>query len=1018
MKKETKDELPVTDKDKWDNSRHNSFDRNLLDMVTVGIFILDADFKVAWINHAIEKYFGIKRENVIGKDKRQLIKKEIKNIFENPEDFTSKVFTTYDDNTYIENFECHVLADGKREERWLEHWSWPIKSGVYKGGRIEHYYDITKRKKIEKKLKSSQETYRTVFENTGTATIIIEGDMTVSLANSQAVSLAGYTKEDIENKMKWTDIVLPEDLERMKKYHQGRREKGKTSPAEYEFRLKDREGHIKDIFLKIGLIPNTKKTVASLTDITHRKQIAESLKQSEELLKRTERISKIGGWEFDIREKKITWTDEVYRIYGVNKKYYNPNDVRQNISFYAPKDQKKIEQALQDAIEKGKPYDLELQFISAKGQHRWVRTTGKPLKEDKKVTKVVGNLLDITKKKRSEEKIMHLNQLLLAIRNVNQLIIKEEDRNKLIQKACNILVKTRGYDNAWIVLLDKDQNYLTSAEAGLDQAFLPLKKLIQNDQYPRCARKALDQKKIVMTKNTTEECQNCPLLAYHKNRSSYTACLQQDNIVYGILSVCIPTTYLQDKEERDLFREFAGDISFALYTIETEKIRKIAQQQLEQSEKEKSIILNSSPTLIAYQNMKHEVIRANEIACRSVNKTLNELVGRKCYQIWAKREIPCEGCPVEKSWQTGKVERQERQTPDGRFWLVTGMPVTNSQGEIIGAVETTLDITERRKAEDELRQSETQYRQLVDTLNEGIWKIDKEGYTNFVNPKMVQMLGYKAKEIKGKHLFDFMDEKELPYARECLSRRSQGLSEQHEFTFRKKNGELLYTLVNISPIYAEQGPYIGAIAGIIDISLRKQAEARVRKSLDGTIQTLSKVSETRDPYTAGHQYRVHQLSVAIARELGLPREKIEAVRIAALIHDIGKMAIPSEILTKPGKLSDIEFDLIREHPQTGYEILKDIDFPYPIAQIVLQHHERINGSGYPDHLKGDEILLEAKIIGVADVVEAMSSHRPYREALGIDAALEEITKNKGILYDPEVVDVCIKLFKEKGFKFK
>lgn len=159
------------------------------------------------------------------------------------------------------------------------------------------------------------------------------------------------------------------------------------------------------------------------------------------------------------------------------------------------------------------------------------------------------------------------------------------------------------------------------------------------------------------------------------------------------------------------------------------------------------------------------------------------------------------------------------------------------------------------------------------------------------------------------------------------------------------------------------------------------------------------------------------MAIAIAREMNLSSDLIESVRIASRIHDIGKTGIPIEILTKPAKLSSLEMSFIREHPQLGYDILKDIDFPYPIAQIVLQHQERIDGSGYPHGLKGDEILLEAKIIAVADVVEAMSSHRPYREAFGIDAALSEIYKKRGILYEPEIVDTCIKLFREKGFDF-
>jgi len=198
----------------------------------------------------------------------------------------------------------------------------------------------------------------------------------------------------------------------------------------------------------------------------------------------------------------------------------------------------------------------------------------------------------------------------------------------------------------------------------------------------------------------------------------------------------------------------------------------------------------------------------------------------------------------------------------------------------------------------------------------------------------------------------------------------------------------------------------------------KERVKELKRAMDATIETMSKIVEAKDPYTAGHQQRVSQLTTAIAKELNFYEDKIEGIRIASLIHDIGKIGLPTEILSKPIKLSDIEFSLIKEHPQIGYNILKSIDFSYPVAGIILQHHERLNGSGYPHHLKGDKIFLEACILGVADVVEAMSSHRPYRPALGIDKALEEISQNKGILYDPKVVEACLKLFKEKGFKFE
>jgi putative nucleotidyltransferase with HDIG domain len=191
----------------------------------------------------------------------------------------------------------------------------------------------------------------------------------------------------------------------------------------------------------------------------------------------------------------------------------------------------------------------------------------------------------------------------------------------------------------------------------------------------------------------------------------------------------------------------------------------------------------------------------------------------------------------------------------------------------------------------------------------------------------------------------------------------------------------------------------------------------VRRTLGTIIQAMGVTLETRDPYTAGHQRRVADLARAIATELNLPADQIEAVRTAATIHDLGKIAVPAEILSKPGKLSAVEFELIKIHAKVGYDILRNIDFPWPIAQIVLQHHERLDGSGYPAGLCGKDILLEAAIIGIADVVEAMTTHRPYRPALGLEKALAEISKNKGLLYDAAAADACMKLFTEKGFSF-
>jgi putative nucleotidyltransferase with HDIG domain len=215
------------------------------------------------------------------------------------------------------------------------------------------------------------------------------------------------------------------------------------------------------------------------------------------------------------------------------------------------------------------------------------------------------------------------------------------------------------------------------------------------------------------------------------------------------------------------------------------------------------------------------------------------------------------------------------------------------------------------------------------------------------------------------------------------------------------------------------------VAGLIaDETERHQIEEileeslnRVNHLLEGTIDVISRLVESRDPYTAGHQKRVSQLAGAVARRMGLPRESVKGIQVAGLLHDIGKVCVPSDILSKPGKLTSLEFDLIRDHPSRGALILGKVDFPWPVRDIVQQHHERLDGLGYPLGLAGDEIRQESRIMAVADVVEAMISHRPYRPALGLEAALEEIRQGRGILYDPAAVEACEAVFVE-GFCFE
>ena len=305
---------------------------------------------------------------------------------------------------------------------------------------------------------------------------------------------------------------------------------------------------------------------------------------------------------------------------------------------------------------------------------------------------------------------------------------------------------------------------------------------------------------------------------------------------------------------------------------------------------------------------------------------------------------------------------------------------------------------------------------IVSTMADSLILLDQEGNIANVNKATLDLSGYGKDELTGRSIELLFREKDFKSTLldKAIKRK---IIRNDEFSLKTKTGGNIPVIFSSSAMMDGAGGIAGIVCIVKDITERKQAEEKLKKTRDAALDTMSKIIETKDPYTAGHQQRVCQLAIRIAQEMTLSEDKTEGIRIASLIHDIGKIGIPTEILSKPSRLSDIEFSLIKNHSQIGYDILKSDDFSYPVAQIVFQHHEKINGSGYPRGLKGDEILLEAKIIGVADVVEAMSSHRPYRPALGIDKALEEISQNRGILYNPEAVDICIKLFKERGFKF-
>ncbi len=341
-------------------------------------------------------------------------------------------------------------------------------------------------------------------------------------------------------------------------------------------------------------------------------------------------------------------------------------------------------------------------------------------------------------------------------------------------------------------------------------------------------------------------------------------------------------------------------------------------------------------------------------------------------------------------------------------------------GDLAFGMRTLRGRTKRRQAESALRKTEERYEELYENAPSAYLSVsggDKK-IIQF-NRALCEMLGYTRHELQGMTISELYADTEhgLTRAKRIFT---DGGVRNEELQMRRADGSPVWVSVSIDTVYDEDGSLLESRSMVNDISARKQAEdessrfaEQLQRSLLQTIRAIALTIEKRDPYTAGHQERVAELAVKIGQEMGLDDYTLEGLKLGALIHDIGKISIPAEILSRPGKLEPEMFGIIKTHPRSGYDIISGIDFPWPLADVVLQHHERMDGSGYPDGLKGDEIHLNARILAVADTVEAMASHRPYRAGLGFEVALEEVKSGKGTLYDTQVVDACVKVFSDE-----
>jgi len=491
--------------------------------------------------------------------------------------------------------------------------------------------------------------------------------------------------------------------------------------------------------------------------------------------------------------------------------------------------------------------------------------------------------------------------------------------------------------------------------------------------------------------------------------------------------------YLRKPFELEEMQQRVGN---ALEQMRLEKEKELISHELTESESRYQYLVQNSPDIIYTLDPRGAFTFLSGSAQSILNLSLDSLLG-KDYSVILHPE------DVEKAVHTFNERRTASRNGKNlelrlttilpeQFVLVElrakglyDLPPQDPHKSFLGTYGVLRDITKNKQTEEELNLQRAYFQQLFENSPEGIAILDNSDRIISVNKGFEKLFQFSIEEIKGRRINDLIVPQELMDEANNLSQVTQSMGiVQKETSRRRKDGSRVEVSILGYPILHHQ-EQVGIFGIYSDIAQHKRWESQLQKTLEklrkamgATIHAIASTVEARDPYTAGHQQRVANLARAIGQEMGLSLEIIDGIRMAGAIHDLGKINVPAEILSKPGRITDIEFSLIKTHPKTAYDILKEIEFPWPVAAIVFQHHEKLDGSGYPLGLKGAQIMLEGRILTVADVVEAIASHRPYRPALGIDRALSEISEKRGSLYDPSVVDACKKLFQENRFSFE
>ena len=983
--------------------------RTILENMQDAYFEVDLAGNFTFFNDAVCRDFGYSKEELMGMNYRQYT----------DHDNARKLFQAYN-KVYTSGKPLKEISwqitrkDGSK--KYIEGSVSLIKDSQgkptgFKG--IDH--DITERKRTEQELRESEKYFKEITENSSDIIIIMDKNGDIKYGSRSVERFIGYKPEEIIGRSAF-EFIYPDDVERaVDDFGNAILIIDSVVAGEYRIVHKDGSvGHFDGLGKNLLDNPAIAGFVINMRDITERKQVEERLRKSEELYTRLVDTIPDIIVHTDLEGKILFINDYALQISGYSRGEIEDHNM---LTFIPSEEHNRLIQDISLMLERSLG-PREYHLLVKDGRKIPLEINGDVLRnEDGTPFGLVTVSRDITERKQAESQ----REALLEKLRVSESNLREaQEMAHLGHWIWDVKTGKVEWSKEVFKIFQLDPD-----------SFTPQIDSIQ-DLSPWPGDHERDKELI---RKATEN---------HENGSYEQRFLRPDKSIGYYFS-----SY-QGKYDDN------GNLVSIVGTVQDITERKLAEESLRNSYRRLDEIIDFLPDATFVIDLDGKITNWNMSMERMAKIQKADMIGKGNYEyaipFYGERRpmlldlalLPddvFENRHYENIFRQGDNLYAESYVPliygeKGAFMWGIASRLRDASGNIIGAIESIRDITERKQVEskreamlEKLRESEERLRGITKNLPGIIIyqfyaKDNGEYEISYVSEQINDYFGLKTDKKKDifSALLSHIHEKDRDEFLASIQKAVKtGTIWNFEGQIAIMSGEMIWFHGLATPTRQKDRLVFDGI--LMNISERKQAEVKLQQTLDSlrnavstTIKVLVSALEARDPYTAGHQLRVADLARAIATEMGLDQEKIDGIRMAGSIHDIGKLSIPAEILSKPTKLTNLEFSLIKEHSQNGYEMLKDVESPWPLAQIVYQHHERFNGTGYPQKLKGDEILIEARIMGVADVVEAMASHRPYRAGLGIDAALDEIRKNKGVLYDPAVADACLKLFLEKGYQ--